>query len=580
MMGGKGNNQYSNRAVGIRVQSSLYGQVVPYLAGRFRITPKLIWAGALAAKKVSSGKKSGGKKGGQTYTYSAPADFLLAHYPVQAIFAGWCNSDYWPVAVSRQRLVVGSGHVTIAPTGVLLGIAGVYLIDAYAAAFNDFGGDGPVGVSGTWNNPLWNEFWPCPDGSAGTTRRPYTYKWKPSDGNTVTIADASLAGKTVEVWVVTQIGTSRATNLPSSPQYSPTGGVGNADILTQLNLELERYLASGSEYASNPANKLPYNWVSGLGSTKFDMGNQPMFPQFQPEAQGAMDLWPEGGADPADIITDIVTSGKQVAADAPYAGVTIGVGHGLNINAFPGNTIPAELSSFLGDLTAMRNYCRAYKIMASVYQETQIAAKQVLEDLFEIANCAPVYSGSQLKAIPYCEVSAADNGGVFTAPTASGPVYDLDDTCFFYKSGEMPIQIDRQRQSAAKNVFKLGHVCDNSEPTNTRGDYNDDTTTEPEQRSIAEFGPRPADARQMRYVTKKSVARKVASVLVKRSAYIRNHYRFSLKAEFFWLEAMDLITLTDAKLGLNKQAVRLTSIKENFPEARGRKRRGRMDVRV
>jgi hypothetical protein len=75
MMGGKGNNQYSNRAVGIRVQSSLYGQVVPYLAGRFRITPKLIWAGALAAKKVSSGKKSGGKKGGQTYTYSAPADF-------------------------------------------------------------------------------------------------------------------------------------------------------------------------------------------------------------------------------------------------------------------------------------------------------------------------------------------------------------------------------------------------------------------------------------------------------------------------------------------------------------------------
>jgi hypothetical protein len=275
-----------------------------------------------------------------------------------------------------------------------------------------------------------------------------------------------------------------------------------------------------------------------------------MFPSMSFEVGGAFEVWGNGDCEPADIITDIIMSGPLVAADYPYAGQWIQIGHGLNLNSY---SQTSALGDILGDLTPMRNYCRAYGISCALYMESQKAAREWLQELFDVANCAPVWSGSQLKVVPYCEVSAAGNGAVYIALTASGPVCDLDDRDFL---PDMLVEADRNRQADADNVVPIEHI-DRSKQ------YNTTVTTEVEQRSVVQFGTRKASTRPMHSIHDVAIAQKVASVLVKRSALQRNVYKFKLPARYSYLEAMDLVTITDPRIGLNKMPVRLTSVREN-----------------
>ena len=311
------------------------------------------------------------------------------------------------------------------------------------------------------------------------------------------------------------------------------------DPMAEMNLEFEPYLACGSEYVNHPDQQIPYNWVSGLGSPKFDLGEANSFPEHSFEVGGAFELWPSGDCDSADIITDLIMSGPLIACDPPYAGQQILIGHGLNLNNYSGSDplIPTWMSgqsSILGDpaansgqvLTAMRAYCRAYGITCALYLDSQRPARDVLQELFDVANTAPVWSGTVLKAVPYCEVSAAGNGSIYVAPTASGPIADLDDSCFVVGGSEAPVEIDRNRQADAGNVLPIEHL-------DRSNSYNTTITTEVEQRSVAQFGVRKASTRQMHSIHQVAVAQKVASVLVKRAALLRNTYKFKLPVDLF-----------------------------------------------
>ncbi|EMS2837043.1 DUF1983 domain-containing protein, partial [Neisseria gonorrhoeae] len=59
------------------------------------------------------------------------------------------------------------------------------------------------------------------------------------------------------------------------------------------------------------------------------------------------------------------------------------------------------------------------------------------------------------------------------------------------------------------------------------------------------------------------VAQKVAQQLLQRALYVRNEYEFKLGWKYCLLEPMDIVTLTDAGLGLNKTPVRITEIEED-----------------
>ena len=51
--------------------------------------------------------------------------------------------------------------------------------------------------------------------------------------------------------------------------------------------------------------------------------------------------------------------------------------------------------------------------------------------------------------------------------------------------------------------------------------------------------------------------------MLQRSVYIRNTYKFRLSWEYCLLDPMDLVTVTDATLGLAKAPVRITEIEED-----------------
>lgn len=220
---------------------------------------------------------------------------------------------------------------------------------------------------------------------------------------------------------------------------------------------------------------------------------------------------------------------------------------------------------------ASRNWCRANGVGAALTQDSQRSAKDLLDELFLVMNSAPVYSGDQLKSIPYDEVSWAGNGAIYTAPTASGPIFYFDDTTIVHQNeNDLPVKYTRKRRADCDNVIAIEHI-------DRDNDYVHRITSQGNIAAIAQFGPRkggtlstadlgvnsPSGAKQLLSISNPATAVIIANILAKRNGTGVNEYEFTVPPQFFWLEAMDLIAISDLRIGLNRKPVRITSVKEN-----------------
>ena len=219
---------------------------------------------------------------------------------------------------------------------------------------------------------------------------------------------------------------------------------------------------------------------------------------------------------------------------------------------------PKPLGSLLDtdSLLLTREQCRAAGLRGSLIMNSQKKASDWLQDLYTVMNAAPVWSGFHLKSIPYSEVSAAGNGGLYTAPTAAGPVAQLAAADFIAAAGEAPVSIQRTALADVPNLLQVQNP-------NRASDYNAVVTSQPEQGSIAVYSLRKDSPQTLDCIQDVAVARIVLGLLVRRQNYLRNTYKFKLKAKWKLLEPMDLVTLTDPQIGLNAVPVRLTSIEED-----------------
>jgi hypothetical protein len=182
----------------------------------------------------------------------------------------------------------------------LVSIFAVTLAETFSASFDDFGAPGAVTVYGTWDRPLWNATFGVPgrvDAGAFRARDPYTWWW---DGVNPTVnVPAALEGMPVTVYY-------------GVPAIFKSDGSFYSSTLTPLevlNLEFEQEFASGAEYTNHPDQQIKQSWVCGLGSTRFDLGTANAIPQLNLETIGTFTQWPNGDADVADIVADIVASG-------------------------------------------------------------------------------------------------------------------------------------------------------------------------------------------------------------------------------------------------------------------------------
>lgn len=233
----------------------------------------------------------------------------------------------------------------------------------------------------------------------------------------------------------------------------------------------------------------------------------------------------------------------------------------ISVKATTPPTNPAAPGNFVdrASVELVRAQCRANGLWGSLCMTSQQAASDWITQLMEAANCVAVQSGFRLKFLPRSEVSAVGNGAVYNAPTAAGPLFDLDadNGDFVAQPGESPIKATRKARTDTDTVLQMQHL-------NRDSDYQQVVTAEPDPAGIALYGVRKKDPSTNNAVQDPAIARSILRIKVRRANYVEPlAYAFTLNQRWAFLEEWDLVTITDRQQGIVQVPVRITSREES-----------------
>ncbi len=509
------NSKLNRKLLGYRVQTSLYGVAIPIPYGTNRLTGNVIWTGDWKADPVKEGGKGGGKgssrsgKGGsgsEQYTYSTALMIALCQGPIKGVRNVWIDKDKLTVPETTETFVVpGNGQYSPNQRTRLYKQWWATKRETYNQLVDDFGSPAPYTLSGSQDDPL--EY----TDSANPGPGQYTYD--------------SVAG--VFIFNAADIGKTATISYSITNQISGRTG----DPLIDLNLSFFAGTQGQSPWTylntHHGDQALGYTQIAYVASERMDLGQSGLVPNLGFEIMGQA-LYP-GQLDscPADVIYDILNNER----------------HGV---LFPTTSI--------GPLTELSNYCVANGLFISPIIDAQQSAAQWIESLLKIANAEAVWSGGTLKFRARGDTTVIGNGATFTPDTQ--PIYDLDVDDFLADAGDPPITITRPSVQDVTNCIRI-------EWNNRDNAYNTEVAEEKDDLSIRQYGLRPAEQVTYPGICKHGVAQKVARTELQRSVYHRNQYKFRLPLRYFLLEPMDLVTLTDPYLGMNKTPVRIIEISEN-----------------
>ena len=215
----------------------------------------------------------------------------------------------------------------------------------------------------------------------------------------------------------------------------------------------------------------------------------------------------------------------------------------------------------LGDLIDMptaemtRAQCRAGGLWGSLTMNSQSAASDWLKTLCMAANCAPVFLGNKLQLIPYSEVSAVGNGAFYQAPTANGPVANLNASNGDFVGKDGCPHLSTCDRIGLPNVLQMQFIDRNA-------NYSQTTAAVTDGASISLYGIRKADPITMNCVQDPTVARSLLGIQVRRNQYGGDAWAFSASARWSLLSPMDLVTLTDQLQDVIGVPVRITKYNE------------------
>lgn len=305
------------------------------------------------------------------------------------------------------------------------------------------------------------------------------------------------------------------------------------ESLSQLRLNLakggdEQPTWTHLQQPKHQAQAINYSGTAYIYSPNYELTKSAQIYSHNFEVIGKMGYSPSiPDANPSEIIRDMLTNQNY------------------------GCGFPAEN---LGDTSVYGVYCRAAGIFLSPVYSEQTEAQQNISELLEQTNSAAVFSQGRLKIVPYGDVKLSGNGAVYV-PNLT-PVYDLTDDDFIVSGAEDPLKVERKTNADAYNQIQVEYL-------DRANDYNIAVAEVKDQANIEQYGLRPKDAVKMHGICDAKVANHVAQLLLQRALYVRNEYEFKLGWKYCLLEPMDLVTLTDEGLGLNKTPVRIIEIEED-----------------
>ena len=149
---------------------------------------------------------------------------------------------------------------------------------------------------------------------------------------------------------------------------------------------------------------LPYNGTAYMASSDFDLGSSASTPSLAFEVYGL--LYPTAAinardADPAFVVQDFLTN--------PQYGV-----------GFPPASLNAATLFGPGGDASYQSYCKAAGLALSPALTDQETANSILARWLQLTNTAAIWSGGQLKFVPYGDTAVAATAvattGVFTVP--------------------------------------------------------------------------------------------------------------------------------------------------------------------
>jgi hypothetical protein len=508
---GKSTASVDAKIQALRVQTAAYGQPIKIVYGTQRISDVLIDFDDFVAVAHTSQQTQGGKGGPSaqtttttTYTYNVAFIGGLCEGPIAAVLDVWDTKGHFPVTSSSYSAVVPGGLTITVPQAANFTLdIGALRSDSYSIPVNDYGDfiKGAHTRVGTQLTPLTAVVGVPAAGQYSQAAGVYTF-------------NAAELGKTITIKYV----------------YATPTSNGNGQPLGQLGLTLFRGTRPATAWTymttKHPSKALAYSGLAYVANSSMDCGSSGTLPNLSFEVVGLFPYAGQKDCNPKDILTDMLTSSL----------------YGLGWSA-----------GKIGDLTQWSNYCIASGTFLSLAIESQSTVSELVQELLDATNSAAFWSQGKLKIMPYGDSTVIGNGVTYSPATT--PIYDLTDDDFQTDS-VAPVKIIRGTVADAFNDVSI-------EWSNRANAYNPEIMPAQDQVSIETYGKRTKDPLALHCIADKAVAQTAIDAMLKRSVYIRNKYQFKLSWKYFLLEPMDLVTLTDAALGLNKTPVRITSITED-----------------
>lgn len=278
---------------------------------------------------------------------------------------------------------------------------------------------------------------------------------------------------------------------------------------------------------NHPGEDLQYPGLAYIACPRYDMGESDALPNMNFEIKGFHAVSGLQDANPADIISHVVTD--------TYNGMA--------------------LSATLLDVADYSDWCLAADLLLSpayISQKTLLEhIKTLLEETFSTARW---HDGSTLEILPLADTAVTANGTTWT-PNLT-PQYDLTDDDYIAADGEDPIRVNRKSPADRFNKVVIEYL-------DRDNDYNIGIADPTDQASIDEYILRQDDGRQYHDICSASRAWALAQLWLQRGLYVANEYEFTISARYSRLEPGDLVTLTDSNLGLSAYPVKITRIEEN-----------------
>ena len=296
--------------------------------------------------------------------------------------------------------------------------------------------------------------------------------------------------------------------------------------------------APWSYWASHYSTKaLGYSGVAYLMASNFDLGPSATVGTSSLVVQGQLVGSGFNGidADPAQVILDFLTNPRY------------GVG-------LPSAEI-SGLTGVTGD-ASLQSYCHAAGLAFSPALIEREAANSILDRWLQILNCTCVWSSGVLKFIPRGDMALAANSWSFV-PNLTIQANFTDDGYYAAKGDTSdPVNILRSNPYEIDNYLTL-------EILSRGNNYNSGPIPAQDQGAIDRYGLRVGTSISAHEICDPAVAAVSAQLILQRQLYIRNTYTWKASWEFCWLDPMDLVTLTDTRIGLATTTVRITAIEED-----------------